>query len=1080
MPPQPVIIPNNMVVLEYNCHFMPAICQNADNWLNGNRGANRDIMTNLGHRAPVGTELFSYDMGGSSISKSRGDAMCPSTWRNNHQCPEQNQPSIMPGPWFSNALETIAPLKSNEIEADRSIPNQLKRSGRYYTCDEFPPRSFVEGGAGTQRQNIVPEGDGGRGETYCAPSRLVCSGQVRQDVQRSEQDWQASAHVGLRSQLRTQAGVITRAKLDNRAVLFALSLNTTANANAPFARILWGPNQGNTKDITYRRRYLAGKRLWGIDGNGPSVDFDDGSWSSMELHANGSESVTHARRKRLNSSPQTPSCQGDSAARRRLAYYQAHNVRDRHCNTVDPNAINTTGLTHLVFSHIDFDNATLQISPGSDTQLLQNFTSLARNNLQTWVAVGGQDLAWSNMTSAQDNRTKFIRSLGDFLDKYGFQGVDLNWDNPGGNPEDTGNLVSLVHEMNGTFKGRYGVSIALPPDSKPLGKFDLKKIEPYVDFFGFKAFDLHGPWECSSKGAGIRPHTDVTDIDNDLQPLWVAGVDPSKVNLGIASYGRSYKLRNDSCTHPDCGCIGPGDEGRCTASKGVLSSWEIQAMISSERYKPQLNETAMVKYLTYGNSSWVSYDDKQTIDMKEKFASSRCLGGLIDSSIDLQPQDGTGGFGGSNNTGTNTTDSIWVSPEIWNNTHPEIVCSYPCTLVLPPWTKTTTTVSYPTVTYTSGELTTTVAPPPLTISVWWVSTIVIGEDVTTPPSSGVSMTANVTMFNTTAWPPVTFTDSQGKPHTTRAHGAPPIIPPAAVHIPPITVPFGLPPRPTALPFSTPCVAGPGLCLPGDDGDGGDGGEGDCPDLQCDPTSGGDDDGGGDGDDGDGGDDDGDDGEDDGDSCSVLPPTITTSSTISSTSSTTSSTTTSTTSTSHSHTTSSTTSRTTSSHTTSSRTTSSRTTSSHTTSSHTTSSSSAASTPTSCSGSKIPSALIYAWSDYNANKFSFRGLDYCATSRSQTHPESACSADWAWTQSLANADAQSQIASDLQGISVFGSTCSFRKDDGSPSSGHYTGKLTCERWRTARCTSGDVDNHEEQACDSAQKVWWNYEWSCVWG
>ncbi|KAI1392048.1 glycosyl hydrolases family 18-domain-containing protein [Hypoxylon trugodes] len=1135
-----VLIPQNMVILEYNCDYMPAICQNAQNWLNGPRGANRALMTNriTGVVIPPNSELFSYDFG--PHSDSRGARMCPGNWRNNHPCPEPNQPPIMPGPWYSTARENVRALQANEIRADRRTPGREIRSGRYYTCDEFPPRSFVEGGNGTPNQNVMPEGDGGRGTTYCAPQRLACTPrQVFQPYVRSEQDWQASAHTKLRGKLWTESkkanGGITTG-FENRAALFAFRLANRGTTNGRYARVLWGPNQGKIIPVVHKR-----------DGQ-EDMDFDDEGWSSVDLHVNGTESVTRARKRKADPSSSslplsrrcdpsnstcdvTPSCNGDSAANRRLAYYQGHNSVNRNCNPVKPGAINTTGLTHLIFSHVDFDNSTFQVTPGSDTSLLRNFTSLARNNLQTWIAINGDDTAWSTMASAEGNRKKFIQSLDDFIKKYGFQGVDLMWENPGdksqgGRSQDGENFAALVREINSTFDGRYGLSVTLPSDPDTLGKFQLREMDPYLTFFGFKAFDLHGPWECNKDGVGIQPHTDVTTLDKDMRPLWVAGVSPKKVNLGVASYGRSYKLRNESCTTPGCACSGPGDAGHCTADKGVLSSWEIQDMISDKKYEPQFNQTAMVKYLTYGDNSWVSYDDKETLDLKDKFASSRCIGGLIDSSIDLQPQDGTGAFGGvpsSNNT--NNTDSIWVSPAIWNNTHPEVVCSYPCTLVLPPWTKTTSTIDYPVVTYTSSSLTTTVTPPPLTVSVWWISTIIVGEDITTPPSSGESVTANVTMFQTTAWPPITITDDDGKEHTTQAAGAPPVIPPGAIPVPPIVVPFGLPPGPTAaVPFPTPCIAAFGLCSPGDTGDGGDGGdegENNCPDLQCDPSSddGDGDDGGGDGDDGDG-DDDGDDGDEDGDVCSYVPPissTLSTSSTSSTTSSSSSTTTTSLSSsstTSHSstrsRTTTSSSSRTTSrstssrstssrsrttssrsSRTTSSRTSHSRTTTSHTssrststrsrTTSHTTTTSAAASTPTSCSGSKFPAALIYAWSDYKNNKFSFRGIDYCASSSSKPYPDSACDADWAWTQNLPNSDSQSQIASDLKDISVFGDTCNFKKDDGGPgSSGRYTGKLKCGKWKTASCTSSDTNNHEEHPCDSDQKVWWNFEWSCVWG
>lgn len=55
------------------------------------------------------------------------------------------------------------------------------------------------------------------------------------------------------------------------------------------------------------------------------------------------------------------------------------------------------------------------------------------------------------------------------MDKYGFQGVDLDWEYPaaevrGGKPQDTENLVSLVKEMRAAFGSKYGLSSILAPD----------------------------------------------------------------------------------------------------------------------------------------------------------------------------------------------------------------------------------------------------------------------------------------------------------------------------------------------------------------------------------------------------------------------------------------------------------------------------------------------------------------------------------------------------------------------------------------------------------------------------------------
>jgi chitinase len=43
-------------------------------------------------------------------------------------------------------------------------------------------------------------------------------------------------------------------------------------------------------------------------------------------------------------------------------------------------------------------------------------------------------------------------------------------------------------------------------------------------------------WDAQSKFLGpyIAPHTNVTEIDLGLDLLWRAGVEPAKVNLGLA------------------------------------------------------------------------------------------------------------------------------------------------------------------------------------------------------------------------------------------------------------------------------------------------------------------------------------------------------------------------------------------------------------------------------------------------------------------------------------------------------------------------------------------------------------------
>jgi chitinase len=81
---------------------------------------------------------------------------------------------------------------------DNPTVGQLQSSGRMYSCDEFPPASFIEGGIGLQGQEGLP------GTTMCAPIALKCDDE--HDARGSEQNWQGFIHGYLGAHL--EAGVV--------------------------------------------------------------------------------------------------------------------------------------------------------------------------------------------------------------------------------------------------------------------------------------------------------------------------------------------------------------------------------------------------------------------------------------------------------------------------------------------------------------------------------------------------------------------------------------------------------------------------------------------------------------------------------------------------------------------------------------------------------------------------------------------------------------------------------------------------------------------------------------------------------
>ncbi|KAJ5779984.1 glycoside hydrolase, partial [Penicillium paradoxum] len=355
-----------------------------------------------------------------------------------------------------------------------------------------------------------------------------------------------------------------------------------------------------------------------------------------------------------------PSCSGSSSTKRTIGYYEGW-ASQRSCDTRFPSDIDVTAMTHMNFAFVYFHPTTFEIIPmdAGDVALYSQFTALKqkKQSLETWVSIGGwafndatnspnTQTAFSDMSSSAKSRQVFITSLIQFMNTYGFDGVDIDWEYPGaqdrgGVNSDTANFVLLLRDLKTAFGDRYGISVTLPSSYWYLRWFDLTEMENSVDFFNIMSYDIHGVWDSSSKFTGpyVRPHTNMTEIKLGLDLLWRSSISPSKVNLGLGWYGRSFTLKDSSCNTPGCIFSEGGAAGECTKSAGTLSNAEIQRVIATNDLTPTLDREAAVKWITWDSDQWVSYDDGETMQMKISAANNLCLGGTMIWAVDHDSQD---------------------------------------------------------------------------------------------------------------------------------------------------------------------------------------------------------------------------------------------------------------------------------------------------------------------------------------------------------------------------------------------------------------------------------------------------------
>ncbi len=97
-------------------------------------------------------------------------------------------------------------------------------------------------------------------------------------------------------------------------------------------------------------------------------------------------------------------------------------------------------LSHYIygFAGLGYDNKIKSLDPYYDLEenygkgAFKRFTNLKKlnSNLKTLIAIGGWNegsIKYSNMAASPEQRKTFVDSCVEFLQKYGFDGLDMDW-----------------------------------------------------------------------------------------------------------------------------------------------------------------------------------------------------------------------------------------------------------------------------------------------------------------------------------------------------------------------------------------------------------------------------------------------------------------------------------------------------------------------------------------------------------------------------------------------------------------------------------------------------------------------------
>ncbi|GKZ14636.1 glycosyl hydrolase family 18 protein [Haladaptatus sp. T7] len=289
-------------------------------------------------------------------------------------------------------------------------------------------------------------------------------------------------------------------------------------------------------------------------------------------------------------------------------------------------------LTHLNFAFLDVQSdGTVNVVDSADEDLLSELATYDDTGTVFLLSIsaGWYSGTFSDAASTAVRRQRFATTAVDVMERYGFDGLDLDWEFPDGSVRavDPHNFTLLLKACRDELDARFGswthLTMAGSPNPNIVDDaYEVGTISEYLDHVNVMTYDYHGSWSSETNfNAPFEAPTASSDFDTKHHMQYWAGkpIAKDKLVMGMPFYGRSYS----GVASTNDGLFNSFD-----SSTSVTYSEVVENLKPQSDYEYHWHSDAKVPWLySAAENTFVSYDDVSSISNKASFVKNNGYGG---------------------------------------------------------------------------------------------------------------------------------------------------------------------------------------------------------------------------------------------------------------------------------------------------------------------------------------------------------------------------------------------------------------------------------------------------------------------
>ena len=335
------------------------------------------------------------------------------------------------------------------------------------------------------------------------------------------------------------------------------------------------------------------------------------------------------------------------------------------------NNIDASKLTHVIYESATLDALgnvllgdeyadTLHFYEGEEASVSGSFGQLMLlkkrfPHLKTMIAIGGWNRSkhFSEVANNPKKRTKFAQSLVEFIKKYQFDGVEINWHNTAIYQQDitwskadkvafTELLKEIRHALD-KQENNYLLSTSPALSKQDMDSWQVKEVYQLVDFLNLRTEQLV-PYNSSTSGF-LSPlynnePTITSSINSIVSLIDDVTSDVSKLVITIPSFALAFEGVKKSARLEVIGQpIDVASRGSWDVSEihtGLYSRRHLNQYLNEPGYMSFWDEKTQSAYLynaTNKGGHFISFEDQQSIQAKVHYVNDHQLAGIAISQL---------------------------------------------------------------------------------------------------------------------------------------------------------------------------------------------------------------------------------------------------------------------------------------------------------------------------------------------------------------------------------------------------------------------------------------------------------------